>query len=365
MIKADEVDDIFCILEASYRKKNSKGIMICLELLNSQSLCPLSYLKTVPENYIRVIESIASFKQILEESNYYDEEAATKDSGTNKTLASNLLVRIANASKSDYHDDQSHGNKPFGESLSQNERRFEKPSSLKTCLFQLSESNDIDRVVFLLDDILNSYLNKIDHLSNSGFLKVVKKLVFRYSNGDFGFENNDNTRYCVFQNRILKSLLVLFGYNPTLVYEVEPEFLNALAQIIEECCMYIIENISNSDRRYEHEYRLAFELSLELFELLLTNHSKDNIAEVTSSIKNIIQRVNIYFSQHAEEECDAEELSAFYEELNAYYKDIRKLLMKTEALTNIYDSKSKTRVALGEFNRENITSKLSIKETTL
>jgi len=357
MIKADEVDDIFCILDLSYKKKNAKGMLVCLEILNSQSLCPTAYLKNIPESYIKLVENIASLKQSFLESSFYDEENLAKDSSANKTLASSLLVRITNASRSEEETEYGYQPfKPFGESNGVDERRFERPGSLKTCLFQLSESNDIDRIVFLLEDILSTHLSKLDYLVNSNFPKILTKIIFRYANGDFGFENNDNTKYCIFQNRLMKSLLTLVNHNPNMIFEINPETLNALAQIIEECCMYIIENISNSDKKYEHEYQTTFTESLELFEQLLTNHSMENISEVISAVKNVIQRINMYFSQQAEEDCDTEELGVFNDDLKAYYKDLKKLLVKTETLANIYDpQKGKSKIlSYSNFNKENL-----------
>lgn len=356
MIKSDEVDDIFCILEASFRKKNSKGMLTCLEILNSQSLCPTAYLKHIPENYHRIVLSIASLKQVSAED--YDEENMIQDISTNKTLASNLLVRISSAARTeDLQDERPPGMRPFGETVNVNERKFEKPSSLKTCLFQLSESNDIDRIVFLLDDILNTHLGKLDYLTTSNFPRILTKLILKYANGDFGFENSDNTKYCIFQNRMIKSLLTIIYHNSDLIFDIiSSEVINGLAQIIEECCMYIVENISNYDKKHEYEYKTTFVQSIELFELLLTNHSKENIAEVTTAIRNIIQRINMYFAQQNEEECDTDELGVFYDDLKAYYQDMKKLLMKTETLTNIYDSTSKSRSKMASyatFNKEN------------
>jgi len=360
MIKSDEVDDIFCILEASFRKKNSKGMITCLEILNSQSLCPTAYLKHIPENYHRIVLSIASLKQTSDDIDYYDEENTFKDISANKTLAASLLVRISSAARTteDFADERSPGTRPFGETGNVGERKFEKPSSLKTCLFQLSESNDIDRIVFLLDDILNSHLGKLDYLTTSNFPKILTKLILKYANGDFGFENSDNTKYCIFQNRLIKSFLTINYHNNDLIFDIGSEVINGLAQIIEECCMYIVENISNYDKKHEYEYKTTFVQSIELFELLLTNHSKENIAEVTTLIKNIIQRINMYFSQQTEEDCDTEELGVFYDDLKAYYQDMKKLLMKTETLTNIYDSataaKSRSQMAsYATFNKEN------------
>lgn len=357
MIKADEVDDIFCILDVSYKKKNPKGMLVCLEILNSQTLCPTAYLKNIPETYIKIVENIASLKQSFLESSFYDEENLAKDSSANKALASSLLIRISTTFRSE--DEAENGYqpfKPFGESNGLSERRFERPSSLKTCLFQLSESNDIDRIVFLLEDILSTHLNKLDYLVTSNFPKILTKIILRYANGDFGFENNDNTKYCIFQNRLMKSLLTLVGHDPNMIFEISPDVLNALAQVIEECCMFIIENISNSDKKYQHEHQTTFTESLELFEQLLTNHSKENITEVISSVKNVIQRINMYFSQQAEEDCDTEELGVFNDDLKAYYKDLKKLLVKTETLANIYDPpKGKTKMfAYSSFNKENM-----------
>ena len=45
--------------------------------------------------------------------------------------------------------------------------KFERPTSIKTCLFQLNERSDLSRIIFLLDAINNQYLDKIEQLFKS------------------------------------------------------------------------------------------------------------------------------------------------------------------------------------------------------
>ena len=44
---------------------------------------------------------------------------------------------------------------------------IERPTSIKTCLFQLNERSDLSRIIFLLDAINNQYLDKIEQLFKS------------------------------------------------------------------------------------------------------------------------------------------------------------------------------------------------------
>jgi hypothetical protein len=328
------------------KRKNPKGVSACLNILNSPTLCPPQSLNLLPEKYLKVVEMISS-------SNYNqhdfdgDDDKNYKDIELNRIMAANLLSKVMTAGKGKFEEpvevSQSTPLKEIGNTIAE-KSTFEKPLSVKTCLFQLNESNDINRIVFLLDNIINSYFSKILQSYSYNLFSIISKIIHRYSNGDFGFDNNDNTKYCVLQNRLLKCLLALIESKPELVHEIDAETINLLSQILEECCLYIIQNVSNYDRKHEYEYKTFFVYSLKLFELLISNHELNNIQEVIHSIKSIIERIKMYFSSYpSEEDLDLEEIAIFYQDLKSYYEDIRGLLVKTETLANIVSSTAKKR----------------------
>ena len=96
---------------------------------------------------------------------------------------------------------------------------------------------------------------------------------------------------------------------------------------MEECCLYIIQNISENDYRNEHQYRDFMELSVNLFGAFLSEPQKANISEVHSSICGIIERINIYFAsgEGADDEAVLDDLSAFSKDLKNYYAELKKL----------------------------------------
>jgi len=352
------VEDIFCILETALKRKNSKGIAACLNTLNSPNLCPVQSLHNLSDRYIKVVEVIASTSSNQQDYEL-DDEKSLKEIELNRIMASNLLNKIMNAQKVVVEEQDPNVSTPFkdvGNTMAvKTSVNFEKPFSVKTCLFQLNESNDINRIVFLLDNIINSHFAKILQSYSYNLFSIISKIIQRYSNGDFGFDNNENTKYCILQNRLLKCLLALIESKPELVNEIDVETINLLSQIMEECCLYIIQNLSNSDRKHEYEYKLFFQQSIKLFELLISNHQINNIQEVINSIKSIIERIKMYFSSYpSEEDLDLEEMAIFYNDLKSYYEDVRGLLKKTETLADLVLSTAKKRTVKPSYTKENM-----------
>lgn len=106
---------------------------------------------------------------------------------------------------------------------------------------------------------------------------------------------------------------------------------------MEECCLYIIQNISSNDFRNEYQYRDFFELSINLFAKFLADPQRANLNELTSSISGIIERINLYFASGSEEDDEniMDELTVFSKDLKSYFQELKKLLIKTETLSHI------------------------------
>ena len=352
MVKQDEVDDILHILETCHKKRNFKGICLSLEILGSNGLCPAQYLSNLSENQTKIIEAMINNKSLFDQSFEYDERSF-HDIEIVKSLANNVLLRVFKSKRSDNSSmvQSQHGvakNENFipkeATLMATLKATFERPASMKTCLFQLNETNDLNRITFLLDSITNQYLDRVEQLCKSGFLKSLTNIIDKYCNGDFGFDNIESTKYCIFQNRLFQSLLALFEFNNlTLSKEFFKDSLNQIAQIIEEGLIYIVQNVTDLDRTYEYEYKKFFETSLNLFKVFITNHSKSNMVELTSALNSIEERIRIYFTSHTKDDLDQEELDIFYEDLRTFYENLKKLRIKTEAINDMVYTKPTTK----------------------
>jgi hypothetical protein len=332
-------------LESATRRKNLKGTSVCLGILNSNSLCSPIYLQNVHDKYIKTIESIISGD--CHEYSIEDEKSC-KDIENNKIQASNLLMKIADVnSKSIHYNEKEKGDfSSFKDPLSTEcSFTYEKPGTIKTCLFQLNESNDMNRIVFLLETVLGSQFSKELLANVVNLFGILKKMIKRYSNGDFRFDNNENTKYCVFQNKLMKCFLMVLELKQELIFDIEPEIIGLFSQVMEECCLYIIENLSNYDKKNDYEYKLFFGQSLKIFELLIANHQGKNLEELVSSIKSIIERIKMYFTSNTDEQdFDIEDLGIFSQDLKLYYQDIKELLIRTKSIADIVSSGTKTKL---------------------
>jgi len=67
---------------------------------------------------------------------------------------------------------------------------FEKPSSTRMCLFQLTESNELARVSAVLEELSTKPKETIRHLSKKYKLHttVSQNVLKKYCNGDYGFD---------------------------------------------------------------------------------------------------------------------------------------------------------------------------------
>ena len=87
---------------------------------------------------------------------------------------------------------------------------FEKPSSTRMCLFQLTESNELSRVATVLEELSTKPKETIKHLSKKYKLHttVSQTVLKKYCNGDYGFDKVI-ARDGQFQLALLKLISIL------------------------------------------------------------------------------------------------------------------------------------------------------------
>jgi hypothetical protein len=87
-------------------------------------------------------------------------------------------------------------------------RSFDEPHALRSVLFQLRETTDIERICFLLDNLVTKNLHTIDALNQKLALPhALENVIVRYCNGDLGIDQSQVTRYCIFHNRVCAYLV--------------------------------------------------------------------------------------------------------------------------------------------------------------
>lgn len=115
--------------------------------------------------------------------------------------------------------------------------------------------------------MLQNNLNLLDELDSIGLPQIVAKLLYKYSEGDFGIDFSEVTQYCVFHNRILKYILRLIQLDDASAVTpiLSPETAPALLQIIEEGILNILKNTVNLDTKEKYEKELFIRQSLEFY----------------------------------------------------------------------------------------------------
>lgn len=123
-----------------------------------------------------------------------------------------------------------------------NEANFEKPTSTRMCLFQLSESNDINRVTMILETLGNRSKETLQQMRkrynlNSKLVGILKK----YCNAEYGFDQL-SSRQGTFQSNLLKLLVVLTSDYVVFLECLQSQTFEFLSQLIEEAIIFSYED---------------------------------------------------------------------------------------------------------------------------
>ena len=138
-------------------------------------------------------------------------------------------------------------------------KNFDEPQLLRSIVFQLRETNDIERICFILDNITTKNLHLLDQLNhNLNLPKVFAGIVAKYCKGDLGIDQSEVTSYCLFHNRILRYVNRFICNESEKNVNIKANLLKtdmilSLGQILEEGTLNIMQNVVNIDDRETHE----------------------------------------------------------------------------------------------------------------
>lgn len=347
------------MMENAVLLKNHRAIRLCLELLNDNYVCPVHNLLKLNEPGIQLIESIILPKGKYAHADDYDEERGDiiRDLESNGSLAQQVLRRIQTAKN---YSEASKENETQASALNKiiDKYRFSRSDdsfNVKSLLFQLSESKDIERVTYLFDLILTRFSDKFDEFargspSSSQYLpRLLSGIIMKYCDGDFGFENSDSTKFCLFQGRLfalLNKLLSDYDEVRTSVL-LGKDFFDNITQVNEEAFVYILQAVSERNLLEKYEIDRHLENLIDL----LTTITKPCYSQYHPAIENcvviLINRISSYFATTVDGRsvCDVEELSAFYGPLSQCFIQLQQLQQKVSSLMdakeNSYHNHSK------------------------
>jgi len=282
-----EIEDLFYLLEQSLLEGDMQALKICLTVLNSP-LCPPLIFLHLSESQSMVLESICQqenfFKDNMILNNEFDEESYYE----NKKLALNVLnklLKMKNYKILEHNDWKSNQNNTSSEEIFE-KFKLEEPQSLPSQLFQLRESLDLERITFLLNDLLQK---NPEVLIKNRFLNTLINIIERYSKGELGIDSSYLTKYCIFQNKILKYFFQNLDNEQILNELIKADCVNSLAQIIQEGILNIVQNTINFDENeiIEKEYFLKYSMGI-MEKFASFYQCKDNIKDALNYVKEIV-----------------------------------------------------------------------------
>ncbi|CAD8148483.1 unnamed protein product [Paramecium pentaurelia] len=177
----DEIEDIFGILNIAQQLQNVKGQEICLNLLNQVQ--PF-FLQTLSQSYLDQLEQIAK--------------------GQHKIIANSLLNKIqkvtSNTNNQITQRQSNHDQELI--KLIRSNPRYEQQLSNSSVIFQMKETNEIDRICFYLD-----YTLQKNQILLKSIKPTIQTIIDKYYDGQYGLDQSELTKYCIFHTLLCQTVL--------------------------------------------------------------------------------------------------------------------------------------------------------------
>ncbi|CAD8049639.1 unnamed protein product [Paramecium primaurelia] len=177
----DEIEDIFGILNIAQQLQNVKGQEICLNLLNQVQ--PF-FLQTLSQSYLDQLEQIAK--------------------GQHKIIANSLLNKISKVTSNTNNQitqRQSNHDQELIKLIRSNPR-YEQQLSNSSVIFQMKETNEIDRICFYLD-----YTLQKNQILLKSIKPTIQTIIDKYYDGQYGLDQSELTKYCIFHTLLCQTVL--------------------------------------------------------------------------------------------------------------------------------------------------------------
>ena len=188
-------------------------------------------------------------------------------------------------------------NLPLAPSLSLTETqysgsKFGKPSSLRVCMFQLTESGDPERVAFILDSLAGVSEERLDKLAAKyGLQESLLRVLQKYCDGGFGFEGE------VVRSGLLQlgamSVLVRLSRTRTGFQELldATPALELVTQLMEEAIIFVYEDAVTGGTGGASKCVGFLQNGLAWFELALHLHFARWFEQLTAHLKTLERRL--------------------------------------------------------------------------
>ena len=173
---------------------------------------------------------------------------------------------------------------------------FNRPSSLKTCLFQLSESHDLERITFILETISNTSKNEILKLNKSHLVHKLLNIMGKYCHGDFGFEA-EVSKLGLFQYFLTRALIVTSEQFLDFIEYMQADCVQMLSQIMEEAVIFVFDGVVNGNLSWHSRLTQFLHSSIDFLDLVVNIKCVEYFSKTKEFLINVEQRLIILTQQ--------------------------------------------------------------------
>lgn len=282
-----EVEDLFHVLEQSFMERNLQAMKICLTVLNSQ-ICPPTVFFNLSETHCQIFETIAHEENFFNDNQILNNDFDYECYYENKKMALGLINKTLKVKNFRGIETNLEKNDEKNETFAQiiEKFRLEETQSFPSQIFQLRESLDLERITYILNELL---LKPPEFLKKSQFINTLIHVMARYSKGELGIDSSYLTKYCIFHNRVLKYFFQNIEDEQILTEIVRSEAVSPLSQILQEGILNIMQNTINFDNNEPSEKEMFLKFSISLMEKFASFYTcKDIIKEALCYAKEII-----------------------------------------------------------------------------
>eukprot|EP00357_Protocruzia_adherens_P007084 CAMPEP_0114983084 /NCGR_PEP_ID=MMETSP0216-20121206/6496_1 /TAXON_ID=223996 /ORGANISM="Protocruzia adherens, Strain Boccale" /LENGTH=502 /DNA_ID=CAMNT_0002345013 /DNA_START=47 /DNA_END=1555 /DNA_ORIENTATION=- len=277
-----ELEDLWYVFEQAFKQNDERGINVCLEIMCSSDILPTEVLK----------KSSAASLKLLEHMTQTELTSLDMSGGQ---LAKIVLSRIYEGGEAcDTSSILSERAANFA-----NELNFEEPSSLNGFLFQLSATDNPERVTFLLKALSKVAKQRLPRLIKLKWPDHLISIVKKYCNGDYGFDDNKSSKNGAMQLAMIKCLIVAAADEVTAIQLLKDGIFDYLFQMIEESCLYIYTNAINNDNNKNFHLIEFVTKTLNFSQLFFQSKHQETLKDLHTSCKSLEERISLMGNQQS------------------------------------------------------------------
>jgi hypothetical protein len=163
--------------------------------------------------------------------------------------------------------------------------------SLRVCMFQLSESNNLDRITNVLQNLWTYSRDNLFKLTKKYELDIkLVKIIQKYCNGDYGFDLN-TSKSGLFQLNYLKAISKTFSWEVLIERLANSDFYELYGQLIEEALIFAYDYTFKAPAPTNCQVFSFLASCLSPFGLLLSHKFVPFLGTVHSMLTKLEERV--------------------------------------------------------------------------